>query len=225
MTENIHAGHRKRMRERFEADGFTGFSEHEVLEFLLFSSLPRINTNDIAHKLIIKFGSLENVLSAALKELETVDNIGSKSSMLIKTSYELHKYLKRSEVKKGSDFSTVEGSYEYIKECFTNDSVEKFIVFFLDKANRLTGWKIMATGTACCVNINDRELMKEAVLREAVSVVIAHNHPGGTLEASKDDISLTENLSVQLAHIRVNLKDHFIITDDGYFSFYEKGYI
>ena len=129
MDKNIHAGHRQRMRERFEIDGFSNFSEHEVLEFLLFFALPRINTNTIAHELIREFGNLENVLSASTEELMKVDKIGMQSAVLLKSYYETYKYLRVSTVKKGSDFSTVEGSFELIKNCFFNEDTENFLVF------------------------------------------------------------------------------------------------
>lgn len=223
--QNLHAGHRKRMRERFDKSGFSGFSEHEVLEFLLFSSLPRINTNDIAHKLIQKFGSLENVISADTKSLEQIDKVGEKSSYHLKSCYELHKYLKLSTVKKGCDFSTVKGSYEIIKNCFFNEDTEKFVVFYVSKAKKLMGWEVLAYGSDCCVNVDVKEFVKKASTSKASSVVVAHNHPSGSLNASDTDVKFTENLSVLLDHVQMSLKDHFIITEEGYFSFYEGGYL
>lgn len=84
MSEKkVHADHRKRMRQRFLDTGGAGFSSHELLELLLFGSVPRINTNPTAHKLIDRFGTVENVLSASADELQKVDGIGAASARLI----------------------------------------------------------------------------------------------------------------------------------------------
>ena len=76
-----HGGHRERMRKRFKESGnFKGFSEHEILEMLLFYIVPRKNTNDIAHELIKKFGSLNGVLNASVEELSSVKDMGESSA-------------------------------------------------------------------------------------------------------------------------------------------------
>ena len=76
-----HGGHRERMRKRFKESGnFKGFSEHEILEMLLFYIVPRKNTNDIAHELIKKFGSLNSVLNASVEELSSVKDMGESSA-------------------------------------------------------------------------------------------------------------------------------------------------
>ncbi|MBE6541226.1 MAG: hypothetical protein E7672_02135 [Ruminococcaceae bacterium] len=77
---NLHAGHRSRMRKRFETDGFDSFSDHECLEMLLFNTMKRVNTNEIAHELIDKFGSISAVLNASDEELIKVDGIGDVTS-------------------------------------------------------------------------------------------------------------------------------------------------
>lgn len=73
---NLHAGHRSRMRARFEKDGFDAFSDHECLEFILYNTMKRVNTNETAHELINKFGSIKGVLDAAYEDLITVKGVG-----------------------------------------------------------------------------------------------------------------------------------------------------
>lgn len=86
-TKNVHAGHRKRMRERFMNGGFTNYQPHEVLEQLLFESVPRGNTNTTAHLLLDRFGSLDGVFRATKEELMTIHGIGEKSAELILSVY------------------------------------------------------------------------------------------------------------------------------------------
>lgn len=78
-----HEGHRSRMRERFSRDGFDNYRPHEVIEQILFECLPRVNTNEIGHDLIDRFGSVMGVLDATVDELCKVEGIGRKSAEYI----------------------------------------------------------------------------------------------------------------------------------------------
>lgn len=86
-AKNPHAGHRARMRKRFESGGFDGYSDHEMLEQLLFDAIPRENTNVTAHLLLERFGSVEGVLTAPAAERMTVRGVGEKSAKLIAGVY------------------------------------------------------------------------------------------------------------------------------------------
>lgn len=81
--ENLHAGHRQRMRERFLQSGFDGWQPHEVLEILLYEVLPRVNTNLHGHRLVKRFGLLKNVFEADPEELQQVEGIGPASAAFL----------------------------------------------------------------------------------------------------------------------------------------------
>ena len=86
---NLHEGHRQRLKERFIKNGLSDFEDHNVLELLLFYSVPRSDTNELGHKLLKKFGSLSNVFDAPVDELCKVEGIGLHSATLIKLIPEL----------------------------------------------------------------------------------------------------------------------------------------
>ena len=94
QINGIHSGHRSRLRQRFLKQGIEGFEPHNILEILLFYGIPYRDTNDIAHKLIDKFGSLEGVFDADIKELTKIDGIGENSATLIKLVPQISKYYK-----------------------------------------------------------------------------------------------------------------------------------
>ena len=83
MDENVHAGHRARLRERFLREGLDGFSEHEVLELLLIYAIPQRDVNPLAHALIARFGSLAGVLEADAAELRQVSGVGENAAVLL----------------------------------------------------------------------------------------------------------------------------------------------
>ena len=81
--ENIHQGHRGKMRQRFLKSGLEGFADHEALELLLYYAIPRADTNPIAHRLLERFGSLSGVLEAAPDELLNIEGMGDAAAQLI----------------------------------------------------------------------------------------------------------------------------------------------
>ena len=87
MSENLHAKHLERMRKRYLATGENGFQDHELLELILFYTIPRKDTNEIAHRLLHRFQTLEGVFSASIDELTQVEDIGTQSAIFIKTVY------------------------------------------------------------------------------------------------------------------------------------------
>ena len=127
-VKNIHEGHRQRLRKRFAENGFNGFHPHEILEFILFYSIPRANTNEIAHNLINHFGSVYNVFKAGTEELSKVNGIGLKSAEFIKIFGDICFYYLENEntAEKPADIK------EYIKSCFSDISCETFLVIIMD---------------------------------------------------------------------------------------------
>ena len=97
MSEKtVHAGHRARMRERFIKEGLSGFSEHEVLEFLLMFAIPQRDVNPLAHRLIDRFGSLSAVLESSPAELTRVDGVGENAAALLSLMPQLMGYYQHS---------------------------------------------------------------------------------------------------------------------------------
>ena len=105
---NFHANHRERVRNRFRAEGLDSFEEHQILEMLLFYGIPRIDTNEIAHRLIAKFGSFRGVMDAEYEELLEVEGIGEQAATLIKFASAVARRYALSDFAKGTKYTTVE---------------------------------------------------------------------------------------------------------------------
>ena len=102
----MHSGHRERVKQKFADCGELAFSDHELLEMLLFYSIPRQNTNDIAHRLIDRFGSLKGVTEARLEELITVEGVGRNTAILIKTTFAINARTKKNTANTKTKFLT-----------------------------------------------------------------------------------------------------------------------
>lgn len=220
-TENPHEKHRERMRAKFEISGFSGMADHEILEFLLYYTIPVKNTNPIAHSLLNRFHTLERVFQAEIEELKTVDGIGEKSAVHIKAIGELISAIKKRALRKKQVLSSAALAYDYLTDFFINERTEKLYAFFLDKGDRLLSWKLICEGGIESIQLDAGEIVREAVLQRCVSVILAHNHPGGHVAASDADIAATIKIAQALQYVHVNIKDHIIIAGDSYYSMAE----
>ncbi len=219
----IHAGHRSRVRNRFILEGLDAFEEHEVLELLLFYCIPRRDTNELAHRMIKEFGSLAGLFEAEPEEIKKRCKVSANTAILIALIPSLaRKYFT---IKWGDrpqlNSSTKAG--EYATSLFAGRTYEAFYIICLDSQNRVNYAALVQEGTLTEAPVYPR-LVVEAVLRHrASSAILAHNHPGGSLQPSKADIEVTSRVEKALETISVKVVDHIIVAGDRYFSFKENG--
>lgn len=215
---NIHSGHRDRMRARFIENGFEGMSDHEVIEMLLYYAIPRRNTNDIAHELIHRFNDIAGVLEAPLDQLMRVEGIGDNAAVFIKMMLPL---LNRYHSKRSNKtvFDSIDKCARYLISKYAGIVKERISVLCLDSNCREAGYAVVSEGDAGSVSADRRQLV-EAVLRypTTVSVVLAHNHPGGMALPSREDLISTGELAKALKSLNILLIDHIIIAENDYVS-------
>lgn len=220
---NIHKNHRKRVREKFVQYGFQTFSEHEVLEMILFYSISRKDTNVIAHKLIERFGTLQAVLDAEYNDLIEVEGISDVSASLIMIYRELYKYVRTKSVKQDSDLSTVYKICDFCCQYFSHHVEESLILITLGENRMLKCVDVISNGCESETAFYPRKIMKAIVKNRATDVVIAHNHPKGLPDPSSNDTLITQKLKKMLSDIGVNIVDHIVCSGERYMSFSERG--
>ena len=218
MTENIknvHVGHRARMRNRFENTRGKDFQDHELLEMLLFYAIPRGNTNDTAHLLLQKFGSLEGVLSSSIEELSMVKGIGRNSAILIKTAFELHIRM-LCDTGKDETYTTYDEIGEYLLKLFLHIREETVILLLFNKKGKIIKTTTLATGDGDRAPIDMKKLVTVSAMVGASSAVIAHNHPSGRAEPSFDDRVVTLQVEEILRSLGIKLVEQYIIAEGIY---------
>ncbi|MBQ7976602.1 MAG: RadC family protein [Clostridia bacterium] len=221
--KGVHDGHKERMRNRFlENGGFTGFSEHEILELLLNYANVRQNTNDIAHHLIRKFGSLMGVIEADAHELMKIKGVGERTAALIGVQRELfriygeRKFNIENETPKLEDSDYVEtGFFPYVSTLFTGASEEQFYMICVSTKSRMSKAQLIGKGSSDCVIVNQKTLIKNAIDSDAKGVILIHNHLTGIAVPSNADIENTIKLRNCLKLVEIDLIDHFIYTEKG----------
>lgn len=218
MSKQIHDGHRERMRNRFLEHGLDNFTEHEILELLLFYAIPRVDVNPLAHHLINTFGSLAGVLDTEPIDLCKVKGIGSNAAALLHMMPQLFQRYQVSRTAEKLVFDTAEKAAEYFIRYYTGKTYEQAAAVLLDNKCRVLNICEIGKGTISSVEIDTRTLIKRAVQYDATSVILAHNHPKGVCRASRVDIRLTSRVRELLAAIQVKLADHIVVSEDKWVS-------
>ena len=223
--QELHANHRQRMRQRFARQGgFSGFAEHEVLEYLLFLAIPRQDTNPLAHRLIDRFGGLCQVLEASESDLMAVEGVGPAAARLLTAVHAANRYYQQNLAKAPRAFQNLQQVAEYMAPQFFGAVAEQVYALFLDDRNCPLKMEKLTEGTVNEAVMARTQVARLAVQYHATQVVLAHNHPAGTALPSPSDLQFTRDLSNALASLGVRFLDHIIVDKEGdYISLQQSG--
>lgn len=218
-TENIHQNHRQRFRETVKKTGLDGMQDHNMLEFLLFYSIPRKDTNELAHRLIKAFGSLNRVFDASYEQLLEIEGMGESSALLISSVQSICRRYAEGAVSSKVNLSEPEAAMDYaIKKYYGNNRIEIFYMLCLDVTGNLINCCKLGEGASDSVVFEKRTVLENAFRNNADKVVFIHNHPNGVVAPSRNDLSMTSELSSMLRSIGIRLADHIIVADNSALS-------
>ena len=217
-------GHRQRLRDKFLAQGIEAFTDAEIIELLLTFGTPRSDCKEAARALLTQFGSLPAVLDAAPVQLQQVKGVGPKNTFALHFIQGVaRRYLHQRVVGKEYVRSSREVA-DYLIHSMRGLQHEVLTVVFLDAAHAVLDATVVAEGTVTVNTIYPRELVKAALARNASALVIAHNHPSGSLTPSRQDNELTRSLYLVCSFMHLDLLDHLIIgAGDQVYSFADQG--
>ncbi len=205
------AGHRGRLLERFARAGLDSLHDYEILELLLAYAIPRRDTKPLAKTLLARFQTIGGVLNASAKELETISGIGKRAALLLALVREIGAYCLRENVRRRSVIAHRKDVEAYLRFHFGGRQDEFVAALFIDAANHVLETEIIAEGTVNQCAIYPRTIVEKAMRYGASSLIIAHNHPGGSIEPSEADWQITERLFSVCRLLDIPLLDHIII--------------
>ena len=219
----IHDGHRARLRASFLEHGLQSMNDINALELLLFYALPRRDTNETAHLLLERFGSLDGVFSAPVEDLCEVEGIGEYAAALIALVPEIMKKARLSKAREIRQIKCSEDAGEYLLPYFMNERDEVVYLLCLDAKRAVICCAEMGRGVVNTVDANIRRMVEKALKVKACSVIIAHNHPDGIAIPSREDDIFTRCLYNALETVGIRLEDHIIVADEDYISVADSG--
>lgn len=217
----MHEGHRKRMSERLRS-GADGLQDHELLEFLLYFALPRINTNPLAHALISAFGSLGAVFGATYDQLLAVDGVGENTAAYLYGIGNLFERIRKERTALPQMFSAA-SYWEFLKERFSGLTEEVIEIYCLDSAARIKFIKRYTSSNVNRAEVRSDEIARLIAMQRPHAIVVAHNHPGSRSLPSRADDKFTAELQMICNFNNVALYDHVVVGIDGPYSYFAHG--
>ena len=212
-------GHRERLRERFVKGGPDALPDYELLELLLFRSLPRRDTKPIAKALIEQFGSFAEVISAEPSRLTDVKGIGDSVAIDLKLIQATALRLSQGSILKKTALHSWSQLIDYCRASMAYKNKEQFRILFLDKKNYLIADEVQSQGTIDHTPVYIREVIHRALELAASSIILVHNHPSGDVTPSRADIEMTKRIIAAADAISIRVHDHIIVGRDGHASF------
>lgn len=224
--EKDYLGHRKRLRERYVKNGYEALQDYEIIELLLTFVKQRVDTKPLAKQLIKKYGTIEEILKADIKDLKETEGIGDITAVFLNFIGDIAacSFKDKAEKEKIS-FRNKNQLISYLRNDIGFSKNEEFKVLFLNSVNEIIETEILFTGTIDKSAVYPRKILERALYHNARSIVFVHNHPSGNVSPSQKDIELTEEMKKFFKIVDINVLDHIIITKNSHFSFLEEGII
>jgi DNA repair protein RadC len=213
----------ERPREKLLERGPQALSDAELLALLLGSGVKGHSAVDVARSLISEFGSLRELLSADRLRWKGKAGVGPARFATVKASIELARRHLGESLRTGSALNAPDSTRRFLLAQLRDRPYEVFCCLFLDNRHRLIAFEELFRGTIDGANVHPREVVRQTLLHNAASVIIAHNHPSGVADPSQADEGVTRRIRQALSLVDVRLLDHLIVGDGGCFSFAEHG--
>ncbi len=211
-------GHRARLKEKFREKGSEALADYELLELLLFRSIPRRDTKPLAKHLIGEFGSFAEVISAPSSRLSEISGLGEATITDLQLVKAAAESLVAGTVKERTLLDSWSSVIDYCRAAMAFKAREQFRILFLDKKNRLIRDEVQGKGTVDHTPVYPREVVRRALELSATALILVHNHPSGDPTPSRADIEMTKTIVKIANSLDITVHDHIIIAKDGHAS-------
>jgi DNA repair protein RadC len=218
-------GHRQRLRDRFASAGADALPDYELLELLLFRSIPRRDVKPIAKALLKQHGSFAEVLGAPIARLTEVPGVGEQVALDLKLVAAAAERLARGRIAARPVLSSWSQVLEYCRTAMAFAEREEFRILFLDKRNQLIADEVQQRGTVDHTPVYPREVVHRALHLAASACILVHNHPSGDPAPSQADIRMTREIAAAAAPLGIAIHDHIIVGRNGHASLKGQGLI
>ncbi len=220
-----YTGHRQRLRDRFVSSGADALQDYELLELLLFMTIPRRDVKELAKNLLTAFGSLPELMSASHLELTKIDGVSENTATAIKAVTAISERMIKQEIMQKPVLNNWTRLMDYCQMSMAHEKREHFRILFLNKKNELIADEIQGSGTVDHTPAYPREIVKRSLEHGATAIILMHNHPSGDPTPSQADIDMTNSIIAAAKPFEITIHDHIIIARNGQTSFRNEGLI
>ncbi len=217
-------GHRARLRKRLLEAGPGGFLDHELVEYLLALTIPRVDTKPLAKRLLHDFGGIGPLLSASADTLRR-EGVSEAAIAALKIAEAAALRMLETRVEAKPILSSWDALGDYLHAAMGHKGVEEVRILFLNAKNMLIANEALWQGSVDEASVHVREVIARAIALGATALIIVHNHPSGDPTPSQQDIRLTRDLIDAGRHMKVTVHDHVIVGANGRSSMKAMGLI
>ncbi|HEX8593592.1 MAG TPA: DNA repair protein RadC [Pseudomonas sp.] len=213
----------ERPRERLLELGAASLSDAELLAIFLRTGVTGKSAVDLARHLLNQFGGLRALLDADLATFSSHLGLGSAKFAQLQAVMEMSRRHMAESLKRDSALESPAQVRNYLKAVLRHEPHEVFGCLFLDNKHRVVAFEVLFHGSINTAHVHPRQVVKRAMVHNAASLILCHNHPSGVTDPSQADIELTRRLKDALWLIDVKVLDHVIIGDGDPLSMVECG--
>lgn len=214
---------RERPRERLFRSGPGHLSDAEVVAILLGRGIAGVSVMELARQLLGRFGGIRGVLNAPTADLESIRGLGPGKSALLTATRECCRRYMEEKLAAGHPIQSPADSQDFLVARLRDQPVEVFCCIFLDNRHRILAFEELFRGTIDNTMVYPREIVRQALQRNAAAVILAHNHPSGVPEPSDADRLITRRIRDALELVDVRLLDHLVVGDGACVSLASRG--
>ena len=214
-----HGGHRQRLKNKVKKSNLRTLEDHEILELLLTYTIPRKDTNPIAHDLLGTFTDLDEVIDADFKDLQKVKGVGEETALFFNVLSQLFAIYKEKKVKDNNKLTTLQNAISYFRKRFEITNDEFMLVLCLTKTGKVISNFYVYGNNDTEVKIDVKNFADKINVHNTKSVIVFHTHPNGSVDPSAEDLDATQKLYNICAVMGIELLDHIIVNNAEHFSF------
>ncbi len=213
-----------RPREKLSAQGRRALSDAELIAILIGSGSRTESAVELSKRILHHYGNdLNNLGRASINELSRFKGIGEAKAISIIAALEIGRRRNETETKMLDTISGSKDAYNIIRRHLMDSNHEEFWVLMLNQSGRVIAKELISRGVIAGTVADPKIIFNLALQHSATSIVMAHNHPSGNLKPSQLDIDLTKKIVNAGKMLDMNVLDHLIITNDGFYSFADEG--
>ena len=213
-----------RPREKLLSKGADALSDSELIAILLTNGTREKSAVDLA-KDILRAGkdNLNELGKLNVKELMKIKGIGEAKAITIVAALEIGRRRQAVASREKTVVTSSTDVAHYLQALLKDYRHEVFAVLFLNRANKINHFQVISEGGMTGTVADPRIILRKALEEDAVSIILCHNHPSGSLKPSRADEELTLKIKEAARYFDIKVLDHLIVSDDGYYSFADEG--